>query len=621
TGKGATDVQTQAFRKHAGTRKHKLALEKQEALLAAATSQPRINEHCAAVDAEKIRVVSLLDVLLFVSRCDAPMGTWVKGKHMIVYATFIRDNKLVSEFMQLIIVEKADASTLLSLLLSHLQAVGVEVQRISGISTDGAGVMMGSRAGLVVRLRERVPHLVSCHCIAHREALAAKEAAEALLVFDMVDDLIRVTADLLGRSAPKHQRFMDLQQLFTETSLEVRGIHQVRWLSRGEAILRILAVWPTAMIFLKEYHSAMYLLATSYRFHLFMYFLADVLEQLNLLNKSFQQRQCTSSHLESRYVDCGDDFGGGSSRWLSPFIEHYGLGKKRDVTMEGVDSDGRREKITFTLHDNLMDGYDGPEDHDGCIDLCTDFAERIVANLERRLGDLDSLSGVRLFMPDEWPKGKPERHARCVEWLLSLVMLFKAQYSEEILPGKVTIVHPDCSTSGINKQMAQKELRLFCSVLAAAPQGERMFHEGLTTILKTPDWRESYPNLVQPWVVVAVIPFSIVECERGFSHQNVIKSWLRGGLKDASLGDLMCLSLMPHEPVFDEVVDIWRSYKKRKPFSNSPISTPGEPSKKGKVAAMEVEHPKPVDALDLSSDSDDDEDEEDDVDEDMAYRM
>ncbi|CAI7740047.1 unnamed protein product [Closterium sp. NIES-53] len=78
TGKGATDVQTQAFRKHARTRKHKLALEKQEALLAAATSQPRINEHRAAVDTEKIRVVSLLDVLLFVSRCDAPMGTWVK---------------------------------------------------------------------------------------------------------------------------------------------------------------------------------------------------------------------------------------------------------------------------------------------------------------------------------------------------------------------------------------------------------------------------------------------------------------------------------------------------------------------------------------------------------------
>ncbi|CAI7895837.1 unnamed protein product [Closterium sp. NIES-53] len=78
TGKGATDVQTQAFRKHARTRKHTMALEKQEALLAAATSQPRINEHRAAVGAEKIRVVSLLDVLLFVSQCNAPTGTWVK---------------------------------------------------------------------------------------------------------------------------------------------------------------------------------------------------------------------------------------------------------------------------------------------------------------------------------------------------------------------------------------------------------------------------------------------------------------------------------------------------------------------------------------------------------------
>ncbi|CAI7904814.1 unnamed protein product [Closterium sp. NIES-53] len=78
TGKGATDVQTQAFRKHVGTRKHKLALEKQEALLAAASKQPRIDEHRAAVDAEKIRVTSQLDALLFVSDCVAPMGTLVK---------------------------------------------------------------------------------------------------------------------------------------------------------------------------------------------------------------------------------------------------------------------------------------------------------------------------------------------------------------------------------------------------------------------------------------------------------------------------------------------------------------------------------------------------------------
>ncbi|CAI7869005.1 unnamed protein product [Closterium sp. NIES-53] len=133
---------------------------------------------------------------------------------------------------------------------------------------------------------------------------------------------------------------------------------------------------------------------------------------------------------------------------------------------------------------------------------------------------------------------------------------------------------PPSLPPGINTRQAGKELRLFCSVLARATKEERSFHSRLSAILKTPDWRESYPNLVQLWVAVAVIPLSTVECERGFTRQNVIKTWRRGGIKDARLGDLMCLSLMQYEPNYDEVVEIWQSYRKRKPFSNAPICTP-----------------------------------------------
>ncbi|CAI5994112.1 unnamed protein product [Closterium sp. NIES-64] len=143
----------------------------------------------------------------------------------------------------------------------------------------------------------------------------------------------------------------------------------------------------------------------------------------------------TTRHIESRYVDCGDDFGGGSSQWLTPFLERHGPGCSREVKVEGVDSDGRPSTITFNLHDEPVASYSGPEDHDGCIQLCTEFVERIVANLEERLGDLDSLSGVRLFTPDAWPLSKSERNARCQEWLHSLVTMFKAQEREEILPG------------------------------------------------------------------------------------------------------------------------------------------------------------------------------------------
>ncbi|CAI7861531.1 unnamed protein product [Closterium sp. NIES-53] len=352
-GRGATDVQTQAFRKHAGTTKHRLAMEKQEALLNAASKQPRIDQHRAAVDAEKNRVVALLDSMLFVSSCDAPMGTWVK-------------------------------------LVQYLAHKGVQ-----GFPKKGYGTYYTS------------------------EALAAKDAAEELPVFDMVDDLIRTVADLLGRSGPRHARFMDLQEVITETSLEVQGIHSIWWLSRGDAVHRLVAVLPAVIVVLKELNSKMYKLTSSYRFHFFLYFLADVLEQLNILNKTFQQKQIkqTTHHIESRYVDCGDDFGGGMSQWLSPFLECHGPGCSHEVKVEGVDSDGRPSSITFTLHDEPVDSYSGPEDHDGCIKLCTEFAERIVANLEGRLDDLDSLSGVCLFTPDAWPQSKSERNAHCQEWL------------------------------------------------------------------------------------------------------------------------------------------------------------------------------------------------------------
>ncbi|CAI5527378.1 unnamed protein product [Closterium sp. Naga37s-1] len=254
----------------------------------------------------------------------------------------------------------------------------------------------------------------------------------------MVDGLIRQVAEYLGRSSPWHQRFLELQELFTATNLELQGIHQVRWLSRGDAVLRTVTVFPALIVMLYEWDETLYEIATSYRFHFLLFFLADVLEQLNILNKSFQQREIrrTMSHLETRYVDCGDDFGGGLSARLSPFIMKYGHDSdKPEVTVQGVDSDGRPTTHKFHLHENPSEDYPTLGTHDACIDLCTSFAETLVSNLSKRFEDLDSLVGVRLFMPDEYLPGRAERHKQCLEWLMSLVSLFRAEEADHILPG------------------------------------------------------------------------------------------------------------------------------------------------------------------------------------------
>ncbi|CAI7895312.1 unnamed protein product [Closterium sp. NIES-53] len=133
------------------------------------------------------------------------------------------------------------------------------------------------------------------------------------------------------------------------------------------------------------------------------------------------------SHLDTRYVDCGNDFGGGLSARLSPFILKYGPDSdKPEVTVQGVDSDGRPTTHKFQLHENPSEDYPTLGTHDACVDLCTAFAKTLVKNLSKRFEDLDNLVGVRLFMPDDYPPGRAERQKQCVEWLMSLVSLFRA---------------------------------------------------------------------------------------------------------------------------------------------------------------------------------------------------
>ncbi|GJP45435.1 hypothetical protein CLOM_g4827 [Closterium sp. NIES-68] len=415
-----------------------------------------------------------------------------RGKHMIVFATFLRERRVVTEYLALLTVDKADAASLLALLLSHLQAIGVDLHRISGISTDGAAAMMGAKSGLVTRLRLRIPHLVSCHCIAHRKALAAKTAADELPAFMMIDNVIRELAEFLGRSGPWHQRFLELHDVFLSTALELQGIHHVRWLSRGDAIQRLVKVLPAIIVMLSEFpNDRLYTIVTSYRFWFLLMFLADVLEQMNTLNKIFQARQLdistvhssiarVKSLLLSRYVNCGDDFNGAPKDRLTEFLTLHGPSGSRRVTVEGVYSDGRPRRFSFILHMKDI-GYPGEGKHDDCVTLCMAMAEGMANNLEERLGDLKQLSGVMLFCADQWPLlwARAARIKQCIEWFHSLVLLYHAEGAEEVLPG-------------IDTQAAVKEIPHFTPVIAALPQGEKGFFTGLSTILKTPDWEHSY---------------------------------------------------------------------------------------------------------------------------------
>ncbi|GJP70492.1 hypothetical protein CLOP_g1426 [Closterium sp. NIES-67] len=327
--------------------------------------------------------------------------------------------------------------------------------------------------------------------------------------------------------------FKDLQKIFTATNLEMQGIHLVRWLSRGGAILRLVAVLPAVIVLLHLYDKPMYHIVTSYKFHFFLYFLADVHEELNSLNLLFQKREIdltgvqsqvrrTIVFIRSRYVNCGPNFGTNSDR-LSKFLERHA--SNRDVIVQGVDADGMERVHQFELHEEPLPNYTTARgDKASCTLTCRSYATELIYNVQLRLGDLERLNGSKLWMPRTWPRNTEARDEECAEHFDSVVELFHASDRVEILP---------------------------------------------------------------------VLPLSTVECERGFSRQNVIKSWNRTSLCNGKLEDLMCMSLLEYDMNWDRVIEVWRGMKKRRPRRAHQSEVRARKSAKGKekvVVLSEEEH-------------------------------
>ncbi|GJP66867.1 hypothetical protein CLOP_g23751 [Closterium sp. NIES-67] len=114
--------------------------------------------------------------------------------------------------------------------------------------------------------------------------MAAKDAANKFRDFDIIDEVICMLAETLGRSSIWHDRFHGLQEILLKTFLEMQSIFAIRWLSRGEAILRLVANLPAAVLLLHEYDTVTYEVARGYKFHFCLFFLADLLAELNRLN-------------------------------------------------------------------------------------------------------------------------------------------------------------------------------------------------------------------------------------------------------------------------------------------------------------------------------------------------
>ncbi|XP_010778516.1 zinc finger BED domain-containing protein 5-like [Notothenia coriiceps] len=156
-----------------------------------------------------------------------------------------------------------------------------------GLCTDGAASMTGRVKGFIAKVRAQNPHIVTNHCILHREALVAKTMPPELT--EVLNQAVQMVNYI--KSRPLKSR------LFSQLCAEMGADHQslilhteVRWLSRGKVLSRLYELREQLLEFSGENAVPHKDKLADERWCARLAYLADIFGHLNELNAKLQGR-------------------------------------------------------------------------------------------------------------------------------------------------------------------------------------------------------------------------------------------------------------------------------------------------------------------------------------------
>jgi len=142
---------------------------------------------------------------------------------------------------------------LLALLLCFVLSFGSRIKydldqtHLVGFATDGAASTVGVHEDFATKLKREILHLFRTHCIAHREALASKDAMEAISPMALLEKLSNKLHGWIGKSFLRNEALQSLLTLMEIERLKVLHVHNVQWLSMGQVMERMASIMPVIL--------------------------------------------------------------------------------------------------------------------------------------------------------------------------------------------------------------------------------------------------------------------------------------------------------------------------------------------------------------------------------------
>ncbi|KAH7439136.1 hypothetical protein KP509_04G046900 [Ceratopteris richardii] len=475
-------------------------------------------------------------------------------KHLIIYILYITNwgkSHVKCDFVELLAVENGSAKCIYDVVTKFLSDNMLDMHKLIAIATDGASVMIGHKTGIVVRFQESMPYIMGVDCIAHRQALAAKDGfITHAHVYAFVDKVANKVYSWLGKSSKRHDELWKIMSEYGMLDVKALQIHSIRWLSRGQVMERLVNMMPTILQQWEQSEKKWY------KKSLFMIdFLDDVLKELNKINMEFQWHEMdvtsisamlelTIEKLKRRYLDVDANNFGLNSPYLSSFLK---IAKDFELLYEDANGDShvhalRCEPIPIDIkRKNAKELNDSKHDDDGidlnalpcdnakyngCLDECISMAKVYVTNiidsLKKHFEDISFYNAFKVFSPSSYPHDAYDREKMTLEDFVG--MLYR------------TAQHKSMHDSWRS-----------CNVIKS--------------------WWDTYPEMMRLWQVSLVIPASTSSCECGFSRQNFIKNMCRSSLGLDTLDALMLLSIDARGSLSIDskiVFDMWMNAKRRR---------------------------------------------------------
>lgn len=169
----------------------------------------------------------------------------------------------------------------------------IDWSKCKSVTTDGAKAMIGTINGVVRKIQDVSPNCVPTHCVLHREALVAKRLKKVKCGKEknefelLLDDVVKMV-NYIRANAKKGRMFSelckDMEANFTKLLLHA----EVRWLSRGKILNRVLALREQLCVFFTEEENPMACKCQDTFWLAKLSYMASIFGHLNKLNVSLQ---------------------------------------------------------------------------------------------------------------------------------------------------------------------------------------------------------------------------------------------------------------------------------------------------------------------------------------------